>query len=201
VCALAAPGLEALVREAGGEPHVDSRADQQQTIATISETRPALALLDAQMPGLDAQTVLEEIGRRDLPTRVALIASMPPTSAVYRALSLGAAGYLSFFSSPTVLREQLTALLRGGTVVSPEVVERLASEIRDHSTLAAGQLSQRHITILELASRGADNNAIGHEISISPLTVKTHLQTIYERLGVPNRAAAVAEALRCGLIE
>jgi two-component system nitrate/nitrite response regulator NarL len=90
---------------------------------------------------------------------------------------------------------------RGETILPGEVQAGLADAIRSHAAPARIQLTPREQQVLEGLARGLSAPQIAAELHVSPATVKTHLKTLYEKLGVSDRAAAVAEAMRSGLIE
>ncbi len=90
---------------------------------------------------------------------------------------------------------------RGETILGPEVQAGLAEEIRLRGRKDRPALSPRELEILRHIAAGRSAPEIGRRIHLAPATVKSHLQSLYEKLGVSDRAAAVAEAMRRGLVE
>jgi two-component system nitrate/nitrite response regulator NarL len=120
---------------------------------------------------------------------------------VYRAIALGAAAYLSKEADRAAIFDAVAAVARGETVLSPEIQGGLAAQIQLRETERRPVLSPREQQVLRLIADGGSAPAIARELHLSPSTVKSHLQTLYEKLGVSDRAAAVAAAMRAGLLE
>jgi two-component system nitrate/nitrite response regulator NarL len=185
------PELE-LVGEAG-----DGRA----ALDAIEAEQPDVALLDGTLGGLTGEQVLNAVCRDGLHTRVVLIAAKPEPGQVYTALADGAAGYLTKDADARELCDAITAVARGRTVLSPELQAGVAGEIRQRSARPRPLISERERQTLVLIAEGLSAPEIGRTLHLSTSTVKTHLQHVYEKLGVSERAAAVAEAMRRGLLE
>jgi two-component system nitrate/nitrite response regulator NarL len=97
--------------------------------------------------------------------------------------------------------DTLAAVARGETVLSPDIQSGLVSELRDRDQPARSLLSEREAQVLRLIAEGLSGPEIGARLYISSSTVKTHVKSVLEKLGVNDRAAAVAEAMRRGLID
>jgi two-component system, NarL family, nitrate/nitrite response regulator NarL len=185
------PELE-LVGEAG---------DGRTALSVIGAERPDVAVLDGTLGGLTAEQVLNAVGRDGLRTRVVLIGARPDPRQVYAALACGAAGYLTKDTSARDLCDAISAVARGGTVLAPELQAGVAEQIRRRSPRRRPLMSERERQTLVLIAEGLSAPEIGRALHLSTATVKTHLQHVYEKLGVSERAAAVAEAMRRGLLE
>ena len=140
-------------------------------------------------------------GRDGLRTRVVLIDAHPEPGRVYAALAAGAAGYLTKGADARELCDAITAIARGRTVISAELQAGIASEIRLRAVHERPFLSDRERQILKLVAEGLTAPQIGRTLFLGTTTVKTHLHHVYSKLGVSERAAAVAEAMRRGLVE
>ena len=151
--------------------------------------------------GLSGKQVLNAVARDGLRTRVVLIAAQPEPCEVYAALADGAAGYLTKDADARELCDAITAVARGKTVLAPELQAGVAGEIRLRAPHDRPVMSDRERETLTLIAEGLSAPQIGRTLHLSTATVKTHLQHIYEKLGVSERAAAVAEAMRRGLLE
>ena len=195
---------EGLVRALTGSGVVDVVAEAQDgaaALAAIRELRPEVALLDHQMPGMDGGEVAAAVQRDELPTRVLLVSANNDAAIVYHALQQGAAGYLSKESSRSEIVTAVVDCARGRDVVAPQLASGLAAEIRRRAAPAGPTLSAREREVLALIADGASIPAIAKQLFLAPSTVKTHVQRLYEKLGVGDRAAAVAEAMRRGLLD
>lgn len=167
----------------------------------IREHRPDVALVDHRMPELDGTQVAAAVRRDELPTRVLLLSAHDDAAIVYRALEEGAAGFLSKESTRTELVGAVLDCARGRDVVAASLTAGLAGEIRKRAQPAGPSLSTREREVLRMIAAGQTVPAIARALFLAPSTVKTHVQRLYEKLGVGDRAAAVAEAMRRGLLE
>ncbi|MBN7440229.1 response regulator transcription factor [Mycobacteroides abscessus subsp. abscessus] len=167
----------------------------------IREHRPDVALVDYRMPELDGTQVAAAVRRDELPTRVLLLSAHDDAAIVYRALEEGAAGFLSKESTRTELVGAVLDCARGRDVVAASLTAGLAGEIRKRAQPAEPSLSTREREVLRMIAAGQTVPAIARALFLAPSTVKTHVQRLYEKLGVGDRAAAVAEAMRRGLLE
>jgi two-component system, NarL family, nitrate/nitrite response regulator NarL len=183
---------------------IDVVADAEngrEALEVIARERPAVAVVDYQMPDIDGLGLVHAVVRDQLPTRVLLLSAFTDSSVVFKALQEGAAGYLSKNAGRDEIVDAVLAVARGRTVLPPEVADGLADEIRLRAQSAAPVLSGRESQVLEAFARGLSIPQVASELYISASTVKTHTQRLYEKLGVSDRAAAVAEAMRRGMLE
>ena len=192
VRALLASGQIEILAEAG---------DGREALAAIQEHQPDVALLDYKLPELDGVAVTHAVAREQLPTRVLLVSAFTDSGVVYKALETGAAGFVSKEARREQLADAVLACARGENVVPPEVAAGLVSEIRLRKQSDAPALTPREQEILHLIAAGKSLPQIAQELYLGLTTVKTHVQHLYEKLGVSDRAAAVATAMRRGLIE
>ena len=175
--------------------------DGRAALGAIRETSPDIAVLDVQMPSLGGVEVVRAVARDGLATRVVLLSAHLESDTVYAAVAEGVRAYLSKSWPAERICDALLAVARGEVVLPEEVQSGLAAAIRSHAGSGRPTLSPREHEVLELIAEGRSAPAIAEELHVSPATVKTHLKTLYEKLGVSDRAAAVAEAMRRGLIE
>src|SRR5215211_2467576 len=195
---------EGVVRALSASGQVDIVAeaeDGRSALAEIQEHRPDVALLDYKLPELDGVAVTNAVVRDQLPTRVVLVSAFTDSGIVYQALETGAAGFVSKEARREQIVDAVLACARGENVVPPEVAAGLVSEIRLRKQDDRPALTQREHEILRLIAAGKSLPQIAKELYLGLTTVKTHVQHLYEKLGVSDRAAAVASAMRRGLIE
>jgi two-component system, NarL family, nitrate/nitrite response regulator NarL len=167
----------------------------------ISTLEPDVAVVDCAVDGLSAEQVLTAVRREGLGSRIVLIAAEPEPRRVYTAIANGAAGYLTKGAEGRELCDAVAAVARGRTVFAPPLQTGIAGEIRLRAVDQRPFLSDREREILRLVAEGVTAPRIGRVLHLSPATVKTHLHHIYEKLDVSERAAAVAAAMRRGLLE
>jgi two-component system nitrate/nitrite response regulator NarL len=174
--------------------------DGLRALELIKEHRPDVALLDFRMPGMDGAQVAAAVRSNELPTRVLLLSAHDESAIVYQALQQGAAGFLLKDSTRSEIVKAVLECASGRDVVAPSLAGGLAAQIRQRGHTTTPVLSGREREVLNRIARGQSIPAIAGELFVAPSTVKTHVQRLYEKLGVSDRAAAVAEAMRQGLL-
>lgn len=194
-------GVIRALTSSGAIEVVAEAEDGATALELIKKHLPQVALLDYRMPGMDGAQVAAAVRRDDLPTRVLLLSAHDESAIVYRALQEGAAGFLPKESTRSELVNAVLSCAKGRDVISPDLAAGLAGEIRRRNEPDAPVLSPREREVLKLIANGRSVPAIAKELYLAPSTVKTHVQRLYEKLGVSDRAAAVAEAMRSKLLE
>ena len=195
-------GIVRAVKERPDLELVGEAGDGREALERIKELDPDVAVLDIRMPGLEGTQVLSALKREGRATEVLFLSAFMESELAYQTVADGAKGYLSKDSSRQEICEAIVAIARGDTALAPEVQAGLAREIQQRERAnGLPQLTERESQVLHLIAEGKSAPQIGKEIHLSPTTVKTHLHTLYEKLGVSDRAAAVAEAMRRGLLE
>lgn len=194
-------GLVRALTDSGAVEVVAEADDGPSALAMIKEHHPEVALLDHQMPGMDGAQVAAAVVRDGLSTRVLLVSAHDDSAIVYQALQQGAAGFLPKESSRSEIVNAVLDCARGRDVLAPQLASGLAVEIRRRAEPTGPTLSAREREILKLIAEGGTVPAIAKMLFLAPSTVKTHVQRLYEKLGVKDRAAAVAEAMRRGLLD
>jgi two-component system nitrate/nitrite response regulator NarL len=195
---------EGIVRAFKERPDLEllgEAATGREALEMVRALGPDVAVLDMKMPDLDGRQVLGAIRRDVLPTRVIFVSAYVDSELVYAALGTGASGYLSKDATRQEICDAVVAVARGDAALARAVHDGLVREIQLRSTPDAPALSTREHEILELTADGLSAPEIGRRLYLSPATVKSHLQHLYGKLGVSDRAAAVAEAMRRGLLE
>jgi len=195
---------EGVVRALTASGRVDVVAqseDGRGALDQIREHSPDVALIDYKLPELDGVSVVHAVARDGLQTRVLLLSAFTDSGLVYEALQTGASGYLPKEAKRDQIVDAVLACSRGETVLPPELTAGLVSEIRVRRSNDAPALTDREREILGMIAAGKSLPEIARELYLGVTTVKTHVQHLYEKLGVSDRAAAVAEAMRRRLIE
>lgn len=195
---------EGVVRAVKERPELElvaEAADGREALRLIKELAPDVAVLDVKMPELDGLQVANAVDRDGIATRVIMLSAFIDRQIVFQAVAAGAAGYLSKDADRREITDAILAVHRGNTVLAPEVQAGVAAEVRSRWRRDAPSLSERERQVLAMIAEGLSAPEIGRRLYLSPATVKSHLQSLYDKLGVSDRAAAVAEAMRNGLLE
>lgn len=176
-------------------------ADGRVALDAILALSPDVALLDVRLPGLDGFEVLEALVRQRCRTRVLFLSAQLDERDVYESLAAGAAGFLSKLADELEVSDAILAVAAGGTVIPGELTAGVPREIGDGPGADREDLRPRQREILQMVSEGKTAQQIAERLHLATPTVKAHLQQLYKKLEVSDRAAAVAVALRRGLIE
>lgn len=180
---------------------VGTAEDGREAIEEIRSLQPQVALVDMRMPELDGAQVLNAVVRDGIPTRVLFLSTHTDSGMIYDLLAHGAAGYLDKASSAEEVCDAIAAAARGQTVLSRSIEADVLQQIRIRGADVDTKLTPREQEVLRHVADGESAPDIATRLYIETSTVKTHLQNIYEKLGVSERAAAVAEGMRRGLLE
>jgi two-component system nitrate/nitrite response regulator NarL len=194
-------GVMAAIRKRGGIDLDGDASTGDEALEAIRRLRPDVAVLDMKMPGLDGIEVLRAVRAEGLPTRIIFLSAFLQPATVYEAVRAGASGYLSKELEVDAICDAITEVAEGRTALGPEAQGAISEYLRDQAPQEAPSLSPREREILGLAAAGHTSGVIAERLYLSPTTVKTHLQRIYQKLGVNDRASAVAEAMRRGLLD
>jgi two-component system, NarL family, nitrate/nitrite response regulator NarL len=195
---------EAVVRAVRARPEfelIGQAEDGREALGVIRDSAPDIAVLDVEMPSLGGVDVVRAVNRDELTTRIVLLSAHLEADTVYAAVQAGVSAYLSKAWPAERICDALVAVARGDIILPNEVQAGLAAAIRSNAAGARIHLTPREREVLGGLAEGKSAPQIAGELHVSPATVKTHLKTLYEKLGVSDRAAAVAEAMRRGLIE
>jgi two-component system nitrate/nitrite response regulator NarL len=194
-------GLARIVRDAPELTLVAQAETGRAALQHIREERPDVALVDLELPDVDGFGVIDTVRREGLATRVLVISAFLDSAKVYRAMESGAAGYVSKVTRDDAILGAILAVARGETLLGDRLLDGLASEIRLRRQQSPDPpLTPRELDVIRLAADGHPNAEIARRLHVSTGTVKSHLQHAFEKLEAPDRAAAVARAIRRGLV-
>ncbi|MCV7195228.1 response regulator transcription factor [Mycobacterium angelicum] len=194
-------GVVRALKSSGRVDVVAEVADGRAALAAVRQFRPAVALLDYKMPELDGLAVTHAITRDGLPTYVVLLSAFDDSSIVYKALAEGASGYLTKESDSDEIVNAVVICAKGNTYLPSGVAGGLAGEVKRRAGGERTLLTEREAQVVAMMADGLSVPQIASRLHLAPSTVKTHVQSLYEKLGVSDRGAAVAEAMRRRLVE
>ncbi|MYR60808.1 response regulator [Streptomyces sp. SID625] len=192
-------GLRGMFEATAGFTVLGEATGGAEAVEKAAALDPDVVLMDLRMPGGSGVDAIRELARRGARAKVLVLTTYDTDSDTLPAIEAGATGYLLKDAPRDDLLAAVRAAAEGRSVLSPAVASRLVSAVR---APAAGSepLSAREREVLVLVARGTSNREIARELFISEATVKTHLTHLYAKLGVKDRAAAVAVAYDRGIL-
>ncbi len=188
---------------------VGEAQDGLQALEQADLVKPDVILMDLRMPGMDGLAAIERLRQSQPDAAVVILTTYNEDELMLRGLSLGARGYLLKDSGRQMLFDSIRAAARGETLLKPEFLERAlafgANQTNSGQTnQVAGssglELTDREMEVLAGVAKGERNKEIAYRLGITERTVKAHLASIFNKLGVDSRAAAIAVAAQRGLI-
>jgi DNA-binding NarL/FixJ family response regulator len=190
-------GLRGLFADDPDFQVVGEAANGAEAVARVERLGVDVVLMDLRMPEMGGVEAIRRLRRTAPGVRVLVLTTYDTDSDVLPAIEAGATGYLLKDAPREELIRAVRAAFAGEAVLSPAVASRLMGQVRKPPPEA---LSQRELEVLALIAHGATNRQAAAKLFVSEATVKTHLLHVYEKLGVRDRAAAVAEAYRRRLL-
>jgi two-component system, NarL family, nitrate/nitrite response regulator NarL len=193
-------GIARAIRDRPELELIGEAADGREAVEAVTASEPDVALLDIQLPELSGIEVAEAIRARGLATRVVILSAFSESELVYRAIAAGARGYLRKDAGRAEICDAVSAVARGDGVVPAAMQGDLLAEIQRQQESDRPVLTAREQEVLAMTAEGLGAREIAERLYLSSTTVKTHLQNVYKKLDVSDRAAAVAEGMRRGLL-
>ena len=190
-------GLRGVFSTEPGFEVVGEAGDGAEALVLAASLVPDVVLMDLRMPRMDGVTAIRALAEQGSSARVLVLTTYDTDSDVLPAIRAGATGYLLKDSAREDLYRAVRAAAQGQTALSPAVATRLMGQVR---APVEEPVSPRELEVLGLVASGCTNREAAARLFISEATVKTHLLHIYAKLGVGDRAAAVAEAFNRGLL-
>lgn len=200
--AIVREGLRLILETAGNIDVVAEAADGVEAVRLAATTRPDVILMDLRMPGMDGLTAIAHLQREQPDIAIVILTTYNEDDLMLRGLQAGARGFLLKDTSRQALLNTIHAAARGDSLLGADVMARLLARAQSGGqTVAApanNPLSDRELEVLQGVGRGETNKGIALQLGISERTVKAHLSSIYNKLGVDSRAAAAAIAAQEG---
>lgn len=178
--------------------------DGAEAVRLCAELHPDVVLMDLRMPGMDGLTAIEKLRAAQPEIAVVILTTFNEDDLMLRGLRAGARGYLLKDTGRVALFDTIRAAARGETLLKPELMTRLLSHMEQDSARpepGGVDLTEREREVLAAVATGERSKEIAARLGISERTVKAYLASIYNKLGVDSRAAAIAVAAQRGLLK
>jgi len=195
-------GLRLILETENDFEIVGEASDGAEAVSLCKKLEPDMVLMDLRMPNMDGLTAIEKL-RVDQPQiAVVILTTFNEDDLMLRGLRAGARGYLLKDTDRATLFNTIRAAARGETLLKPEIMARVLSQAHapKSETSEPINLTDRELEVLASVARGERSKEIASHLGISERTVKAHLASIYNKLGVDSRAAAIAVAAQMGLL-
>jgi DNA-binding NarL/FixJ family response regulator len=201
-------GLRALLDQESDIRVVGEAEDGEEAVRLACELQPDLVLMDVKLPKLDGIEATRRIRETNGKVEVLILTAYEDDETVLQAIQAGASGYVLKDITPTNLVRAIRAVRAGMSTVHPGITRRLLERISTMSrtrtagtaSLHSNGLTDREVEILVGVSRGASSRELAAQLFVSESTIKSHLRTIYRKIGVRDRSQAVAYAIRKGFV-
>jgi DNA-binding NarL/FixJ family response regulator len=194
-------GLRAALGTAEDVEVVGEASSGEEAVKVVNEVEPDVVFMDVRMPGMNGIEATRAIRQGNPDTRVILFTVDESRASIAEAIQAGVSGYLLKDVGVDELVSAARLALQGKAVIHPTLTQAFIEEVRLVDRKPEAPLSRREIEILQRVAYGATTKEVADKLGISPHTVKTHLERIFEKLGANDRAQAVAIAIRQGLVE
>ncbi len=196
-------GLRLILETENDLELVGEASDGNEALTLCKKLKPDVVLMDLRMPNMDGLTAIERL-RVDQPNiAVVILTTFNEDELMLRGLQAGAHGYLLKDTDRNTLFDTIRAGARGETLLKPEIMARVLSQANTpkKESNEPVNLTDRELEVLISVARGERSKEIAVQLGISERTVKAHLASIYNKLGVDSRAAAIAVAAQSGLLK
>jgi DNA-binding NarL/FixJ family response regulator len=192
-------GLLLLLGLLPGIEVVAAARDGEEALALVAEHHPDVVLMDLRMPRMDGVEATRRIRREHPSTSVVVLTTYSDDESIGNALRAGALGYLTKDARPDEIARALTSVRDGKAQFDPSVQRWLLNAVVGETPPPDG-LTPRELDVLKLVATGRSNAEIAAELFISEATVKTHINNLFAKTGLRDRAQAVTYAYQRGLV-
>lgn len=204
--ALIREGLELLLGLSPGIEVAGTATDGDEALGVVVEKEPDVVLMDLRMPRCDGVEATRRIVRHHPSTRVVVLTTYADDQSIFAALEAGAMGYLTKDAGAREIQDAIRTVHAGDALLDPAVQRRLIQQLRETAPRATSAepslpdgLTLREAEVLRLIAEGLNNQEIAESLVVTAATVKTHINNIFSKAGLRDRAQAVVYAMRHGL--
>jgi NarL family two-component system response regulator YdfI len=197
-------GLQMILESESGFEVAGEATDGAEALKLASDLHPDVILMDLRMPGMDGLTAIERLQVEQPDIAIVILTTYNEDDMMRRGLKAGALGYLLKDTDRETLFNTIRAAARGESLLKPEILSKLLSSepksVAQYESYSRPELTEREREVLQAVARGERSKEIAYHLGITERTVKAHLTSIYNKLGVDSRAAAVSVGMQQGML-
>jgi NarL family two-component system response regulator YdfI len=197
-------GLRLILETEAGFELIGEAADGAEAVQLAEELQPDVILMDLRMPRVDGISAIRQLRREQPHIAIVILTTFNEDDLMREGLQAGARGYLLKDTDRATLFSTIRAAAQGQTLLKPEIIQQLLTPSQSQDEIPSPKvqtnLTERELEVLAGVASGQTSKEIAYQLGITERTVKAHLTSIYNKLGVDSRAAAVSEAMKQGLL-
>ena len=183
---------------------IGEAADGVEAVQLAEQLKPDVILMDLRMPRMDGISAIRQLRIEQPEVAIVILTTYNEDDLMRQGLEAGARGYLLKDTDRATLFNTIRAAAQGQTLLKPEIIQQLLtpsiSQEQKHHQKGHTDLTERELEVLNCVALGDTSKQVAIHLGITERTVKAHLTSIYQKLGVDSRAAAVAEAMKLGVL-
>lgn len=193
-------GLRNLLNSEDDLEVIGEAGDGKQAIELVERLQPDVVIMDINMPELSGVEAVERLIAKHPMLRILILTMFGQEEYLFRTMQAGACGYLLKDSPVSDVIQAIRTVMKGGSVLHPELTDKLFASFREKEKPEGEKLSPREHEVLTTLVKGLSNKEIAERLFISETTVKLHISNIYRKLGVKSRSQAIMHAVKEKLI-
>ena len=196
-------GISAMLNRERDIEVVGEAASGREAIIRARETKPDIILMDLRMPDIDGVEAMFKIREQDKDVQFIVLTTYDNDEYIFRAIEAGARAYLLKDAPRENLFQAIRSVFRGESVIEPTVASRLLDRFAEMSRQSreTEEFTERELEVLNLMAKGESNKEIADRLSITQSTVKSHIQSLFQKMNASSRTEVVTRAISRGLIK